>query len=164
MAVEQGMGDREQAVSNAMTRAGSVAWPELLAVVTEALKRNFPHFTGVYIYLLEGETLVLGPYRGRATEHTRIPIGEGVCGRAARVKETVTVDDVRADADYLACSLETRSEIVVPIMQGDRVLGEIDIDSDTPAAFSQADRKFLEDLALQLAAGAPAGPSALSRE
>ena len=67
--------------------------------------------------------------------------------RAARVKETVTVDDVTADAEYIACSLETRSEIVVPIMRGDRFLGEIDIDSDVPAAFSIADRKFLEKVA-----------------
>ena len=83
---------------------------QLLDLVTAALKENFPHYTGVYIYLLEGETLVLGPYRGRVTEHTRIPIGAGICGRAARVKETVMVDDVTADAEYIACSLETRRD------------------------------------------------------
>ncbi len=74
-----------------------------------------------------------------------------LCGRAARVKETVTVDDVNADSEYIACSLETRSEIVVPIMGGDRVLGEIDIDSDVPAAFSEQDRGFLEEVARLLA-------------
>lgn len=117
----------------------------------QALHDNFPHYTGVYLYMLEGEMLLLGPYHGKATEHMRIPIGAGVCGRAARVKETVTVNDVTADAEYIACSLETRSEIVVPIMRGDVVLGEIDIDSDLPAAFSSSDREFLEEVARLIA-------------
>jgi putative methionine-R-sulfoxide reductase with GAF domain len=119
----------------------------LLDKIAAALHENFPHYTGVYIYLLEGETLVLGPYRGRPTEHTHIPIGKGICGRAARVKHTVVVDDVNADAEYIACSLQTRSEIVVPILRGDEVLGEIDIDSDIPAAFDARDRAFLEEIA-----------------
>jgi putative methionine-R-sulfoxide reductase with GAF domain len=119
----------------------------LLDKIAAALHENFPHYTGVYIYLLEGETLVLGPYRGRPTEHTHIPIGKGICGRAARVKHTVVVDDVNADAEYIACSLQTRSEIVVPILRGDEVLGEIDIDSDIPAAFDARDREFLEEIA-----------------
>lgn len=123
----------------------------LLDQVAVALKENFPHYTGVYLYLLEDETLVLNAFRGRSTEHTRIPIGAGICGRAARVKETVTVDDVNADTEYIACSLETRSEIVVPIMRGDQVLGEIDIDSDVPAAFTGQDRRFLEEVARLLA-------------
>ncbi|MBI5653095.1 MAG: GAF domain-containing protein [Chloroflexi bacterium] len=124
---------------------------ELLDRVTAALHENFSHYTGVYIYLLEGETLVLNTFRGRPTEHTRIPIGAGICGRAARIKQTVTVDDVTRDAEYIACSLETRSEIVVPIMRGDRVFGEIDIDSDVPAAFRADDQKFLERVADALA-------------
>jgi len=124
----------------------------LLDQVAAVLKENFPHYTGVYIYLLEGETLVLHSFRGRPTEHTRIPIGAGICGRAARIKDTVVVDDVNSDAEYIACSLETRSEIVVPIMRDDRVFGEIDIDSDVPAAFTDSDRKFLEEIAQLLAA------------
>lgn len=124
----------------------------LLDLVAASLKENLPHYTGVYFYLLDGETLVLNCYRGRPTEHTHIPIGAGICGRAARVKQTVTVDDVNADAEYIVCSLETRSEIVVPIMRGDRVFGEIDIDSDVPAAFTENDRKFLEQVADLLAA------------
>ncbi len=123
----------------------------LLDRVAALLKENFSHYTGVYIYLLEGETLVLHSYRGRPTEHTRIPIGAGICGRAARIKDTVIVDDVNSDAEYIACSLETRSEIVVPIMGADRVLGEIDIDSDVPAAFSESDRIFLQEVARVLA-------------
>ncbi len=125
-----------------------VIWLDKIAA---ALHENFPRYTGVYIYLLEGETLVLGPYRGRPTEHTHIPIGKGICGRAARVKHTVVVDDVNADAEYIACSLQTRSEIVVPILRGDEVLGEIDIDSDIPAAFDARDRAFLEEIARRVA-------------
>lgn len=123
----------------------------LLDRVAALLKENFSHYTGVYIYLLEGETLVLHSYRGRPTEHTRIPIGAGICGRAARIKQTVIVDDVNSDAEYIACSLETRSEIVVPIMREDRVFGEIDIDSDVPAAFTKSDQEFLQEVAQLLA-------------
>ena len=124
---------------------------DFLDKVAEELKRNFPHYTGVYIYLLEGDTLVLGPYRGRPTEHTRIPVGAGVCGRAARIGQTVAVDDVASDPEYLACNLETRSEIVVPILQGTQVMGEIDIDSDVPAAFTDEDSRFLEEVAAMAA-------------
>lgn len=123
---------------------------KFLDQIAVALHDNFPHYTGVYVYLLEGDTLVLGPYRGRPTEHTRIPIGAGICGRAARVKQTVVVDDVTADAEYIACSLATRSEIVVPIMREDRVLGEIDVDSDVPSAFSVSDGMFLEAVAKRI--------------
>ena len=118
-----------------------------------ALQARFPHYTGVYIYWLEGaDTLRLRAFRGRPTDHVRIPVGQGICGRAAREKRTVVVDDVNADPAYLACSLETRSEIVVPIVRRGAVLGEIDIDSDVPAAFSPADRVFLEKLAVRIAA------------
>ena len=140
------MENREQAVFDLIARKDFT-----LDQLAGALHDNFPSYTGVYLYRLEGETLVLGPYRGRPTEHTRIAIGAGICGRAARIKETVTVDDVTADAEYIACSLETKSEIVVPIMRGDVVLGEIDIDSDVPAVFSVADRQFLEEVARRLA-------------
>ena len=136
---------------DAIKKASGDSRDVLLDKVAAALKENFSHYTGVYIYLLDGETLVLGPYRGRPTEHTRIAIGAGICGRAARVKATVTVDDVTADAEYIACSLETRSEIVVPIMREGRVYGEIDIDSDVPAAFSTEDREFLERIARLIA-------------
>ncbi len=143
---------REAAVKQIVQKATNNTLENLLDRTVAALQQNFPHYTGVYLYLLQGDTLVLGPYRGRPTEHTNIPVGAGVCGRAVRVRATVTVDDVTADPEYLACSLETRSEIVVPIMRGDAVLGEIDIDSDVPAAFSQADRRFLEEVAHLLAA------------
>lgn len=119
----------------------------ILEGVVDALHRSNPKYHWVGVYLLMGDTLVLGPYRGKPTIHTRIPIGEGICGLAARTKETVNVPDVRQDPRYIACSLETRSEIVVPILDGDCVYGEIDIDSDDEAAFDDADREQLEQVA-----------------
>jgi L-methionine (R)-S-oxide reductase len=103
----------------------------------------------VGIYLVEGDDLVLGPWKGpQATEHVRIPVGEGVCGAAAASGHTEIVGDVEGDERYLACFPSTRSEIVVPIAYAGRVVGEIDIDSDAPAAFGEADRAFLERVAL----------------
>jgi GAF domain-containing protein len=92
--------------------------------------------------------LVLGPWRGKeATEHIRIPIGSGVCGSAAQSGTTEIVDDVSKDTRYLSCFLSTRSEIVVPIKKGTKVVGEIDIDSDVTAAFDKNDKVFLEKIA-----------------
>lgn len=115
------------------------------------LKAQVPHYTWVGIYLLEGDELVLGPFLGKPSPHTRIPLGRGICGAAATEKATIIVDDVNADPRYLACSIETKSEIVVPILQGATVLGEIDIDSDQPAAFGEDDRTLLEAVAALLA-------------
>src|SRR5262245_62893389 len=96
--------------------------------MTEAvtlLAAHRPDYTWVGIYLLDGNELVLGPYLGKPSPHTRIPLGRGICGAAAAEKTTIVVDDVNADSRYLACSIETKSEIVVPIMEGTDVLGEI---------------------------------------
>jgi GAF domain-containing protein len=115
------------------------------------LKDNVPDYTWVGVYLLEGRELVLGPFVGKPSPHTRIPLGRGICGAAATEKATIVVDDVNADPRYLACSLETRSEIVVPILRDGDVLGEIDIDSDRRAAFGAEDRALLEPIAGWLA-------------
>jgi L-methionine (R)-S-oxide reductase len=122
-----------------------------LARTVNLLKTRLCDYTWVGIYLLDGNELVLGPFEGKPSPHTRIPLGRGICGAAAAEKATIIVDDVHADPRYLACSLETKSEIVVPIMQGDEVLGEIDIDSDQPAAFGERDRQLLEQVAALLA-------------
>jgi len=127
----QGAADRTQA----MTRA------------VELLKARVPDYTWVGIYQLFGNELVLGPFLGKPSPHTHIPVGRGICGAAAAEKATIVVDDVNTDPRYLACSLEARSEIVVPIMRGSDVLGEIDIDSDRLAAFGAKDRRLLEAVA-----------------
>ena len=125
----------------------------VLAEVVALLQRERPHYNWVGVYLLEEDELVLGPYVGKPTPHTRIPLNKGICGSAASSGQTLIVDDVNSDPRYLACSLETRSEIVVPIrrLTDGRVLGEIDIDSDKPAAFTEEDRALLEDVARILA-------------
>ncbi len=117
---------------------------EVLKEVVSLLKSNFSRYNWVGIYLMEGEELVLGPYLGKPSPHTRITLDKGICGAAAREKKTLIVPDVTQDSRYLACSPETQSEIVVPIMKGDRPVGEIDIDSDIKDAFKETDRDILE--------------------
>jgi L-methionine (R)-S-oxide reductase len=119
----------------------------LLERAVAVLKEDMPDYTWVGIYLLEGDELVLGPFLGKPSPHTRIPLGQGICGAAATAGATIVVDDVQADPRYLACSLDTQSEIVVPIVHRGRVLGEIDIDSDRRGAFGPADRELLESVA-----------------
>jgi L-methionine (R)-S-oxide reductase len=139
---------------------------QALGEVCRFLRSSFRHYRWVGIYRLQGPTLVLDAWDGpAATEHTRIPLDRGICGRAAREGRTVIVDDVRASPEYLACFLETRSEIVVPIRRGDEVVGEIDIDGNEVGAFDATDRSFLEAVAARLtgaveaAAGEPAPPA-----
>ena len=116
--------------------------------VVALLHDRFQHYSWVGIYFVEGDELLLGPWQGpHATEHVRIPIGQGVCGAAAASGATEIVDDVNADPRYLACFVSTRSEIVVPIRYREMVVAEIDIDSDRPAAFGADDRAFLERVA-----------------
>jgi L-methionine (R)-S-oxide reductase len=131
---------------------------DAVAEVCRFLEASFGHYSWVGVYRLEGRELVLEAYTGpEATEHVRIPIEHGLCGRAARDGATVVVDDVRASSEYLACFLSTRSEIVVPIFAGGAVVGEIDIDSDRLAAFDASDRGFLEQVAGRLSAAVAAG-------
>jgi L-methionine (R)-S-oxide reductase len=122
------------------------------------LKERMPDYTWVGIYRCYSNELVLGPFVGRPSPHTRIPLGRGICGAAATEKQTIIVDDVNDDPRYLACSVDTRSEIVVPILggqDGNDVLGEIDVDSNRPAAFGPADKALLEATAALLAARLP---------
>lgn len=114
------------------------------------IAEKLPHYNWVGFYMLDPadpQMLVLGPFRGAATPHVRIPVTQGICGAAVAQEQTVVVDDVASDPRYLACSLETRSEIVVPIRAGGKVVGEIDIDSHAQAAFGSEDRSFLEECA-----------------
>ena len=111
---------------------------------------RLPYYNWVGFYMLDPgdeNVLVLGPFHGAPTEHVRIPVHQGICGAAVAQRETVIVDDVAADPRYLACSIETKSEIVVPISVRGKIVGEIDIDSHTLNAFSAEDRQFLEQCA-----------------
>lgn len=139
---EKTFADISDALRNARTAE------DALTATVKILDRDFEYFTWTGFYMADGDELQVGPYVGKPTPHTRIKFGEGICGAAASSKETIIVDDVNADSRYLACSIETKSEIVVPLLDGDHVLGEIDIDSDQPAAFTQADADFLEQVAV----------------
>jgi len=110
------------------------------------LKENFPKYNWVGFYLMDEGELSLGPYLGKPTSHTRINLDSGICGAAVREEQTIIVPDVKADPRYLACSLETKSEIVVPIRKEEKIVGEIDIDSDGLDAFDEQDKKFLEEI------------------
>ena len=125
--------------------------PGWLRELCALLQRERPRYNWVGFYFLEGNELVLGPYVGAPSPHTRIALDQGICGAAVRERQTVNVPDVNADPRYLACSLETKSEIVVPLEFEGRLLGEIDIDSHTRDAFDADDRALLEEIARRLA-------------
>jgi len=130
----------------------SMSFQHACELVVKTLRRSVPHYNWVGIYLVKGQELMLTAWDGpEATQHTRIPIGQGICGLAARERRTVIVEDVKQDPRYLACFPYTRSEIVVPILRAEEVVGEIDIDSDTASAFTAQDKKFLEEVAQLLA-------------
>ena len=121
---------------------------DVLKKVVDYLYENFENYSWVGIYIVKGKELVLGPWKGpKATEHTKIPIGQGVCGAAAKSGTTEIIDDIKKDDRYLACFLSTKSEIVVPIKKNGSILGEIDIDSDKIAIFTKKDKVFLEKVA-----------------
>ena len=121
---------------------------QILQKIVDFLYENFDIYSWVGIYIVEGNDLILGPWKGdHATEHTRIPIGKGICGSAAASGKTEVIPDVKADDRYLACFMSTKSEIVVPVKKHQKIVGEIDIDSDTPDAFNEKDVTFLEKIA-----------------
>ncbi len=118
--------------------------------IVEAIADQLPAYNWTGFYMLDPgdpETLLLGAFAGEPTPHVRIPVTEGICGAAVAAGETVVVDDVNADPRYLSCSIRTKSEIVVPIRAHGKIVGEIDIDSHAPAAFTEIDRAFLEEAA-----------------
>lgn len=120
---------------------------ELLQQTADTIRAKLPAYNWVGFYMLDpadSSMLVLGPFAGAATPHTRIPVTEGICGAAVAQGATVVVDDVNSDPRYLSCSIETKSEIVVPIRVHGAIIGEIDIDSHTAAAFGGEDRGFVE--------------------
>jgi L-methionine (R)-S-oxide reductase len=109
---------------------------DLLRTAAEKIRAAGPPYTSVYLYMLHGDELVLEASAGRDTEHTRIPVGTGVCGTAVATGKDQNVPDVRAVDNYLACNAWTRSELVVLIRRGEKILGQIDVDSDEPDPFT----------------------------
>ena len=134
--------------------AGATSAQQLMEGITKLLHQKMLRYNWVGFYMLEKggpqDVLVLGAFRGTMTPHTRIPLNQGICGAAASTGKTIIVDDVSADSRYLACSLETKSEIVVPVFVDKKVVGELDIDSHFLAAFSPEDRGLCEHAAAVL--------------
>ena len=120
-----------------------------LQAICEELKTSVPHYDWVGFYLVDEEAedeLLLGPYAGEPTEHVRIKFGQGICGQAASTREPFIVQDVTQETNYLSCSPDVRSEIVLPIFNEDQLVGELDIDSHDLAPFSEADRRLLDQI------------------
>ncbi|MDG6226167.1 MAG: GAF domain-containing protein [Candidatus Thermoplasmatota archaeon] len=120
---------------------------ERLHYVCRTLEREVPHYDWVGFYIVDTRDegmLYLGPYVGAPTEHVRIPFGKGICGQAAARKEAFIIQDVAREDNYLSCSINVRSEIVIPVMDGDEVIGELDIDSHSISPFRDWDRSLLE--------------------
>ncbi|HLZ43138.1 MAG TPA: GAF domain-containing protein [Candidatus Sulfotelmatobacter sp.] len=125
---------------------------DLMRRMVKLLHDRVLKYNWVGFYMLEPgaqpPVLVLGAFEGAMTPHVRIPLNEGICGAAASSGRTVVVDDVHKDPRYLACSLETKSEIVVPVFVRDRIVGELDIDSHFPAAFSSEHQDLVQYCAM----------------
>ena len=121
---------------------------EKLRKTAKLLKEEVDHYNWVGFYLAEeSNSLILGPFSGEPTEHTEIDFGEGICGQAAEKEETFLIQDVSKEENYLSCSPEVDSEIVIPIFDNDKIIGEIDIDSHQISPFNIDDEKFLEEIA-----------------
>jgi L-methionine (R)-S-oxide reductase len=124
---------------------------ELLRLAAEKIRAAGEPYTSVYLYMLHGSELVLEAYAGRETDHTRIPVGKGVCGTAVATGEDQNVPDVRAISNYIACNTWTRSELVVLIRRGAAILGQIDVDSDVPDPFTPDEEAAVRRVADALA-------------
>jgi len=123
----------------------------LLQLTCERIRAWGPPYTSVYAYMLHDNELVLEAHAGRDTDHTRIPVGKGVCGTAVAEQRDQNVADVTAIGNYLACNVFTKSELVVLIRRGDHILGQIDIDSDVPNGFGEREHADIKEVADALA-------------
>lgn len=123
----------------------------LLQMACDRIRAWGPPYTSVYAYMLHGDELQLEAHSGRDTDHTRIPVGKGVCGTAVATKQDQNVADVTAIGNYLACNTFTKSELVVLIRRGDDILGQIDIDSDVPRGFGEREHADVKEVADALA-------------
>ena len=128
------------------------ALKEKMQAICDFLGSYMPVYDWVGFYLsdVKNKKLHLGPFYGEPTEHTSISYGKGICGQAAAAQKTYVIDDVAEEKNYIACSVHVKSEIVVPIIKNQIVVGQIDIDSHTPAAFKQEDQQLLEQICHEL--------------
>ncbi len=131
--------------------ARDVGRTELLRVAAERMRAAGPPYTSVYLYMLQGDELVLEAFSGRDTEHTRIAVGHGVCGTAVATGRDQNVGDVRSIENYIACNRWTKSELVVLIRRGAVILGQIDVDSDEADPFSPEEEAAVRQVADALA-------------
>jgi len=123
----------------------------LLQMACDRIRSWGPPYTSVYAYMLQGNELQLEAHSGRDTDHTRIPVGKGVCGTAVATKQDQNVPDVNSIGNYLACNTFTKSELVVLIRRGDHILGQLDIDSDVPDGFGDREHTDVKEVADALA-------------
>lgn len=124
-----------------------------LQEICNLLQSNIPYYNWVGFYFRNGklDELKLGPYAGAATDHTIIPFGKGICGQVALSNKNFVVPDVAAQDNYIACSIDVKAEIVVPVFLDGKNIGQIDIDSHTPDPFSANDEHFLEYICQEVA-------------
>ncbi|TYA74871.1 GAF domain-containing protein [Seonamhaeicola marinus] len=125
---------------------------ERLLAICKVLEEHIDYYNWVGFYFRNGdkEELLLGPYVGEPTDHTVIPFGKGICGQVAVSNENFVVPDVSAQDNYIACSITVKAEIVIPIFVNGKNIGQIDIDSNTPDPFTEADERFLEFVCSQV--------------
>jgi len=119
---------------------------DILYSICRKLRSSVPHYDWVGFYIVDPDqprTLILGPYDGAPTEHTVIPFGKGICGQSALMEQPLIVDNVSDESNYLACSIDVQSEIVIPVLKNDSYVAQLDIDSHTPGAFRMEDEEFL---------------------
>ncbi|AOR26626.1 histidine kinase [Formosa sp. Hel3_A1_48] len=126
---------------------------QTLLLICELLKSEIPYYDWVGFYFKNGDKkeLKLGPYAGSATDHTIIPFGKGICGQVAVSNKNFVVPDVKAQDNYIACSLTVKSEIVIPVFVNGENIGQIDIDSNTLNPFTKEDEEFLEFVCAKVA-------------
>lgn len=135
----------QQKVEVVIAKKGITA-TEKMQKICDILKENIDYYDWVGFYFKNGEKreLKLGPFAGEPTDHIIIPFGKGICGQVAESNQNFVVPDVHAQDNYIACSLTVKSEIVVPLFKNGENIGQIDIDSNTPDPFTEADERFLE--------------------
>lgn len=147
------MNERQQALYKRAKELTAQRGKEALKPICDLLKENINHYNWVGIYFMNDakQKLEIGPYAGEETVHTSIPYGTGICGQVAVSGQSFLVPDVALEDNYLACSIKTKAELVVPIFKGDVLVGQIDIDSHHTDPFSKQDEAFLKKICALIA-------------